>query len=163
MMRLVILAALLATISLASAVDRVVPEPLADSVLLEVGEEEPTEAPSEPPTDEPSKTPTVEPTVTPSHSPTDEPTEAPTGEATEAPSAAPTKEPSTCQDKTLEDGEEWHDSSGNEYDCYWYSNGDNCQVYGDAYATENKDANQVSTSLRPDTLHTLESHIPAAL
>ena len=104
-MRLVILAALLATISLASTVDRVVPEPLADSVLMEVGEEEPTEAPSEPPTDEPSKTPTVEPTVTPSHSPTDEPTEAPTGEATEAPSAAPTKEPSTCQDKTLEDGQ----------------------------------------------------------
>ena len=34
-------------------------------------------------------------------------------------------------------GEEWHDSSGNEYDCYWYSNGDNCQVYGDQYENAN--------------------------
>ena len=58
-MRLVILAALLATISLASTVDRVVPEPLADSVLLEVEqsateEPTPTEAPSAAPTKEPS-------------------------------------------------------------------------------------------------------------
>jgi len=109
-MRLVILAALLATMSLASTVDRVVPDSLADSVLLEVVGESAT--------DEPAATPT------------------------EAPSHAPTEEPSTCEDKTLEDGEEWHDSSGNEYDCSWYSNGDNCQLYGDQYENANYTANE---------------------
>ena len=61
-MRLLILAALLATISLASTVNRVVPEPLANSVLMEV-EQSATEEPAATPTEAPSAAPTKEPST----------------------------------------------------------------------------------------------------
>jgi len=110
-MRLVILTALLTTMSLASTVDRVVPDFRPDTVLMEVLDDEPTEAPSYAPREESS---------------------------------------SGCEDETLDEGEEWHDSDGDEYDCDWYSNENNCEEYGDAYENDGYTAKQACCACAGD-------------
>lgn len=46
----------------------------------------------------------------------------------DVPAPTPT---STCQDKTFNDGQPWHDNSN--YDCFYYKRWDQCDSYGDMY------------------------------
>lgn len=48
----------------------------------------------------------------------------------------------TCDDYTCDDGSDWHDSDGTYFDCNWYSEGDNCDDYGDGYEMDGYDAQQ---------------------
>ena len=52
------------------------------------------------------------------------------------PTAVPTESPSdtSCEDQTLGDGSQWHDSDGSEYGCEWYAERDNCELYGSNHA-----------------------------
>lgn len=52
----------------------------------------------------------------------------------------PTASPTSC----LNSPENWHDTDGQNYNCYWYSQGANCETYGHltAYAMYGKTANE---------------------
>lgn len=52
----------------------------------------------------------------------------------------PTASPTSC----LNSPENWHDTDGPNYNCYWYSQGANCETYGHltAYAMYGKTANE---------------------
>ena len=70
-----------------------------------------------------------------------------TSETTQAPSSgytpSPTQSPTYgCEDKTEDDGTEWHDSDGVQYDCEWYGDYNGCDAYGEGYADDNYTANQ---------------------
>jgi len=87
---------------------------------------------------------------------TSSPTDAPTVGATDSPTDAtptPTPTPSTdCEDYTTSDGQDWHDSGGDQYTCEWYSynssqTGDSygdhhCESYGDSYEYDGYTANE---------------------
>merc|ERR1712166_1298369 len=47
-----------------------------------------------------------------------------------------------CEDYTTSNGTTWHDSEGAQYDCEYYSEGDNCETYGDGYQYDGYTANQ---------------------
>ena len=47
-----------------------------------------------------------------------------------------------CDDYTLDDGSEWRDADGTYFDCNWYSEGDNCDDYGDGYSMDDYTAQQ---------------------
>ena len=47
---------------------------------------------------------------------------------------------SACTDK-MPNGELWHDSDGDTYDCAWYGEGSNCATYGNGYANKGLTAN----------------------
>merc|ERR1711865_1369440 len=75
----------------------------------------------------------------PNAQPTPSPSEEPTGEPT---ASAP---PQDCVDKTLQNGDPWHDIDGPRYSCAWYQNngfGSRCNSYGNSYANEGLTANQ---------------------
>jgi len=52
-----------------------------------------------------------------------------------SPTVAPTLDP--CTDNPVG----WHDSDGPDYNCEWYSQGSNCDQYGDSYENDGKTAN----------------------
>merc|ERR1711935_1097797 len=62
------------------------------------------------------------------------------------PTPTPTPTPSsseTCQDYTCSDGSEWSDEDGSEYDCGWYQqNTVNCDAYGDGFENCGYNANE---------------------
>merc|ERR1712166_20108 len=153
MIRLLMLASLLATLSLASteSANRIVPEIVeleteADAVVAEgkatyefVSTTESTGLASGSgvaPTPTPTPTPPTPPTPTPTPTPTPVPVPTP------VPTPPPTVEPTAvCMDLTV-NGTEWHDSDSSEYTCDWYSDDGNCQAYGDQYEYEGYTANQ---------------------
>merc|ERR1712166_578968 len=147
MIRLLMLASLLATLSLASteSANRIVPEIVeleteADAVVAEgkatyefVSTTESTGLASGSAV---APTPTPTPPTPPTPTPTPTPTPVP------VPTPPPTVEPTAvCMDLTV-NGTEWHDSDSSEYTCDWYSDDGNCQAYGDQYEYEGYTANQ---------------------
>lgn len=49
----------------------------------------------------------------------------------------------TCTNKSPPgDGSFWHDRGGEQYDCLWYSLGDNCRIFGNDFANFGWTANQ---------------------
>merc|ERR1712166_1465897 len=138
MIRLLMLASLLATLSLASteSANRIVPEIVeleteADAVVAEGKATYEFVSTSESTMGSPSGS-GVAPTPTPTPTPTPVP----------VPTPPPTVEPTAvCMDLTV-NGTEWHDSDSSEYTCDWYSDDGNCQAYGDQYEYEGYTANQ---------------------
>merc|ERR1712195_380730 len=62
---------------------------------------------------------------------------------TTSPTESPTESPTYgCVDKYEDDGSEWHDSDGEQYDCTWYGDYNGCSAYGDGYSYGNYTANQ---------------------
>merc|ERR1711865_185243 len=126
MIRLLMLASLLATLSLASteSANRIVPEVVeleteADAVVAE-GEATYEFVSTTESTTGSSSGSGVAPTPTPT----------PTGE---------------CEDLMV-NGTEWHDSYSSEYDCDWYSDDGNCQAYGDQYEYDGLTADEACCS-----------------
>lgn len=56
------------------------------------------------------------------------PVQQPTPVPVQQPTASPVGSPPSCQDQ-----QNWHDSDGAEFDCEWYSQGNNCQEYGNDF------------------------------
>merc|ERR1712127_837564 len=163
MIRLLMLASLLATLSLASteSANRIVPEVVeleteADAVVAEseatyefVSTTESTTGSSSGSGVAPTPTPTPTAPV-----PTQEPTysfdgseESSTGSASGS-AAAPTPTPTPtaeCED-LMANGTEWHDSYSSEYTCDWYSDDGNCQAYGDEYEYDGLTADEACCS-----------------
>ena len=90
-------------------------------------------------TDAPTSAPTEDPTDTPTVAPTEQPTQHPTVASTDEPTTEPTAE---CDDSTASNGTVWHDSVDERYTCDWYSQGVNCETYGDQYEYDGYTANQ---------------------
>merc|ERR1712166_1227291 len=62
---------------------------------------------------------------------------------TTSPTESPTESPTYgCVDKYEDDGSEWDDSDGEQYDCTWYGDYNGCSAYGDGYSYGNYTANQ---------------------
>merc|ERR1712166_649796 len=161
MIRLLMLASLLATLSLASteSANRIVPEVVeleteADAVVAEseatyefVSTTESTTGSSSGSGVAPTPTPTPTAPV-----PTQEPTysfdgseESSTGSAAGS-AAEPTAEPTAVCMDLMVNGSEWHDSYSTEYTCDWYSDDGNCQAYGDEYEYDGLTADEACCS-----------------
>merc|ERR1712153_253625 len=161
MIRLLMLASLLATLSLASteSANRIVPEVVeleteADAVVAEgeatyefVSTTESTTGSSSGSGVTPTPTPTAPvPTQEPTYS-FDGSEESSTGSASGS-AAKPTPTPTPtgeCEDLMV-NGTEWHDSYSSEYDCDWYSDDGNCQAYGDQYEYDGLTADEACCS-----------------
>merc|ERR1712127_155962 len=151
MIRLLMLASLLATLSLASidqAANQIVPEvEEIDSTDLDTSSGSGVydfDASGSGDTSSGSgsgvsPTPTPTPTPTPSSG---------SGADTDGYDTTPTPTPTptsseTCQDYTCSDGSEWSDEDGSEYDCDWYQqNTANCDAYGDGFENCGYNANE---------------------
>jgi len=77
----------------------------------------PSNSPSKLKSDVPSMGPSKPPTVSPSSPPTPTPSNSPAGTSQE------------CYETHLD----WHDIDGAHYNCAWYGEGNNCDMYGDDY------------------------------
>ena len=89
-----------------------------------------------------TESPTEAPSSAPSVGDTSHPTYAPSEVDTPAPTEAPSHTSSSCEDNKGSGGTTWHDSQGESYNCDWYSEGDNCETYGDQYENDGYTANQ---------------------
>merc|ERR1712166_1382036 len=138
MIRLLMLASVLATLSLAST------ESAANQIVPEVEEMSTDEAPA--------------PAPAPADDSTDSDASSGSGvydfdasgsgadtdgyDTTPTPTPTPTSS-ETCQDYTCSDGSEWSDEDGSEYDCDWYQqNTANCDAYGDGFENCGYNANE---------------------
>jgi len=73
------------------------------------------------------------------------------------PVVTPTPTPEGCIDETLADGSDWHDSDGPDYNCQWYNQGNNCEIYGGDFANGGFTANQACCSCDGGRYETTEA------
>jgi len=92
------------------------------------------------PTTVPTQSPSTKPSL--SHSPTTVPSQLPSGEPSGSPSDTPTKAPATDNNKCYDTPNNWYDADGEDFNCAWYQQGNNCQLFGDSYKNFGKTANE---------------------
>ena len=148
--RLVLLMAVLATLSLGSAVDRISPTD-PQLVVLEQGYElESSEGDDSGSGSSESGSDDTDDGYDLSSGSTTSGTSSGSG-ASPTPTPTPTGDTSTtteCQDYTTTNDTKWHDSGGEDYGCQWYSEtgdsygDDHCDSYGDSYEYDGYTANE---------------------